>query len=311
MAEPITALVVDDEEMSRAIVAGYLSRMGYRTIGARTGEEAWRVLTEQRETVHVILLDRHMPGMDGMSFFARLKADPDLSAIPVIMQTISDAGAEIAEAIHAGVFHYLVKPYSGDLLRSVAAAAVEDYTRLKQLQGDVRSRADAMALMCDATFRFRTPQEANNLAIALSSIVPNNRRLAFGLTELLMNAVEHGNLGIGYDAKSELKMSNMLAREIESRLALPENRDKRATLHVERDDRRIVFTITDEGAGFDWTRYIDMDVFQSNATHGRGIALARMVSFDELYYAGNGNRVVGIVDLTRTEERGTGRPPAP
>ncbi|MBP2314974.1 ATP-binding response regulator [Azospirillum soli] len=299
MADPISALVVDDEEMSRAIVAGYLGRMGYRTLGAATAEEAWRILADRQETIHVILLDRQLPGMDGMEFFKRLKADPDLGAIPVIMQTVSDSSAEIAEAIQAGVFYYLIKPYAGDLLRSVASAAVEDYAHLTKLQGDVRSRNDAMALMRDGTFHFRTPQEAHNLAIAVSSIIPNTRKLAFGLMELLMNAVEHGNLGIGYEAKSELKMGSMLSGEIERRLALPENLDKTATLRVARDDARVVFTVTDQGRGFDWTRYLAVDAFRSSATHGRGIALARMVSFDELIYEGSGNTVVGVVDLAR------------
>lgn len=298
MADPITALIVDDEELSRAILAGYLGRMGYRTLGVGTAEEAWRLLADLREVVHVVLLDRQLPGMDGMDLFLRMKADPDLSTIPVIMQTISDRSAEIAEAIQAGVFYYLVKPYPGELLQSVAAAAVDHLTRLKRLQGDVRSRADAMALMRDGTFRFRTPQEAHNLAIAVASIVPNARGLAFGLVELLLNAVEHGNLGIGYAAKGALKLGNMLAREIEDRLTRPENAGKAAALHVRRDDQRVVFTVSDEGQGFDWTRYLAMDARQSTATHGRGIALARMVAFHDLTYVGNGNTVVATIDLS-------------
>ncbi len=297
MAEPVTALVVDDEEMSRAITAGYLGRMGYRTLEAGSGEEAWRILAEARENVQVILLDRCLPGMDGLALIARLKADPELAPIPVIMQTVSDSSADIVESIQAGVFYYLVKPYPGDLLRSVAAAAVEDFARLRRLRGDVRSRSDAMALMRDGTFRFRAPQEAYNLAIALSSLLPNTRKLAFGLTELLMNAIEHGNLGIGYQAKGALKLGNQLSREVEARLAHPENRDKVATLRVERDDRRITFTVSDQGRGFDWTRHMDVEVLRSDATHGRGIALARMVSFDSLTYLGCGNTVVGVIEL--------------
>ncbi len=299
MSDPITALVIDDEELSRAIVAGYLSRMGYRTLGVGTAEEAWRLLADLREVVHVVLLDRQLPGMGGMDLFARMKADPDLSAIPVIMQTISDRSAEIAEAIQAGVFYYLVKPYPGELLQSVAAAAVDQLTRLKRLQGDVRSRTDAMALMREGTFRFRTPQEAHNLAIAVASMVPSARGLAFGLVELLLNAVEHGNLGIGYAVKGELKLGNMLAREIEDRLAHPEHAGKAATLRVQRDERKAVFTVSDEGRGFDWSRYLAIDALQSTATHGRGIALARMVGFHDLYYVGCGNTVVATVDLAR------------
>lgn len=297
MADPITALVVDDEELSRSIVAGHLARMGYRTLGVGTAEEAWRLLADRREVVHVVLLDRHLPGMDGMDLFGRMKADPGLCAIPVVMQTISDRSAEIAEAIQAGVFYYLVKPYSGELLQSVVAAAVDQLTRLQRLQGDVRSRTDAMALMREGDFRFRTPQEAHNLAIAVASIVPNARGLAFGLVELLMNAVEHGNLGIGYAAKGELKLGNMLAREIEGRLARPEHAAKAATLRVRRDERKAVFTVSDEGRGFDWARYLTMDPFQSTATHGRGIALARKVGFHDLTYVGCGNTAVATIDL--------------
>lgn len=298
MANPITALVVDDEEMSRAIVAGYLGRLGYRTLVAGTAEEAWQLLAESGEAVQVVLLDRQLPGMGGMELFTRMKAHPDLATIPVIMQTISDSSAEIAEAIQAGVFYYLVKPYAGELLQSLASAAVDRHARLKRLQGDVRSRTDAMALLRDGTFQFRTPQEAHNLAIAVSSMVPHARGLAFGLMELLMNAVEHGNLGIGYAAKEELKLGHRLAREIEERLAFPENARKTATLQVRRDAARAVFTVTDEGPGFDWTHYLAMDAIHSTATHGRGIALARMVGFDDLTYLGNGNTAVATVALT-------------
>lgn len=299
MPNQVTALVVDDEEMNRVIVAGYLSRLGYATVGASDGREAWRLLRERPRDFHVVLLDRWMPGMDGMEFLALLRTDPDLSQIPVIMQTISDGTADVAEAIQAGVFYYLVKPYDGDLLRSVAAAAVEDYTRLVRLEGDVRARCDAMMLLRSGSFRFRTPKEAHNLAITLAAASPNGRRLAFGLMELLMNAVEHGNLGIGYEAKTELKASNLLGIEIEERLARPENRDKHATLDFARDDERIVFTIADQGPGFDWQRYIEVDPRGARASHGRGIALARSVSFDRIEYLGRGNMVRGVVDLAR------------
>ncbi len=302
MAEPVTALVVDDEEMTRAIVAGYLSRIGYRTLEAATIAEAWRILTDSASIIHVVLLDRRLHDGDGLDLFERMKAVPELSEIPVIVQTISDSSAEIAAAIRAGVFYYLIKPYDGALLRSVVRAAEENSGRLKTLQGDLRSRADAIALLRDARFRFRTPQEAQNLAITLSSIANTAHSLTFGLSEILMNAVEHGNLGIGFESKSILKAAGTLGREIETRLASPEHRDKYATLHVERSDHRVIFTVNDMGTGFDSSRYLTVDAFQSTATHGRGIALARMVGFDQLTYVGNGNRVVGIVNLNRPAE---------
>ena len=299
MAEPVTALVVDDEEMTRAIVSGYLARIGYRTLEAATIAEAWAILTDPAITIHVVLLDRRLDDGDGLEVFERMKTRPALAEIPVIVQTVSDSSAEIAAAIRAGVFYYLFKPYDGALLRSVVRSAEERSGRLKSLQGDLRSRADAISLLRDARFRFRTPQEAQNLAITLSTIADTAHSLTFGLSEILMNAVEHGNLGIGFEAKSVFKATGTLAREIEERLASPEHRDKYATLHVERSDSRVCFTVTDMGRGSDSSRYLTVDAFQSTATHGRGIALARMVGFDQLTYVGAGNRVVGIVNLDR------------
>ena len=297
MADPITALVVDDEEMSRAIAAGYLARMGYRTLGVSTGEAAWELLAGRREPVHMVLLDRQLPDMDGMALLARMKAEPEMASIPVVMQTASDSSADIAQAIQAGVFYYLIKPYHGDLLRSVAAAAIDDHTRLKRLEGDVRSHAGAMTLLQEGTFRFRTLQEAHNLAVAVSSALPKTRKLTFGLVELLLNAVEHGNLGIGYEAKSALKQGNRLIQEIERRLAHPDNRAKFATLRIERVPGAVTFTVSDMGEGFDWTSYLSMDASRLDAAHGRGIALARMIAFDELAYLGSGSTVVGTVRL--------------
>ncbi|CAO3423159.1 response regulator [Azospirillum endophyticum] len=305
MADAVTALVVDDEEMTRAIVAAYLSRIGYRTLEAGTKAQAWEILSTSGSKIHVVLLDRRLTDGDGLELYERMKREPHLADIPVILQTISDSGADIAAAIRAGVFYYLIKPYDGALLRSVVQAAEETTGRLRSLQGDLRSRSDAIRLLCDGSFRFRTPQEAQNLAIALSSIAATGNSLTFGLSEILMNAVEHGNLGIGFEAKGRLKASGMLVREIETRLASAEHRDKFATLHVERRDRRVAFTVTDMGAGFDFNRYLSVDASQSTATHGRGIALARMVGFDQLTFVGSGNQAVGIVNLDRTPGGGT------
>lgn len=299
MADAVTALVVDDEEMTRAIVAGYLSRIGYRTLEAETKAQAWEILSANGSAIHVVLLDRRLSDGDGLDLYERMKREPHLADIPVIVQTISDSSSEIAAAIRAGVFYYLIKPYDGALLRSVVRAAEETTGRLKSLQGDLRSRSDAIGLLRDGRFRFRTPQEAQNLAITLSSVAATAHSLTFGLSEILVNAVEHGNLGIGFEAKGRLKASGMLAREIEARLASAEHCEKYATLHVERTDSRVIFTVTDMGAGFDFNRYLSVDASQSDATHGRGIALARMVGFDQLTFVGNGNRVVGIVNLDR------------
>lgn len=55
--------------------------------------------------------------------------------------------------------------------------------------------------------------------------------------------------------------------------------------------------MTDEGNGFDWNKYLEMSPDRAFDMHGRGIAMARMLSFDDLQYQGKGNVVVGKVNL--------------
>ena len=73
----------------------------------------------------------------------------------------------------------------------------------------------------------------------------------------MRNAVEHGNLGIGYDEKASLLRSGSWREEVERRLNLSENHGKFASLTFETTEEAVVIRIKDEGEGFDWQRYLD------------------------------------------------------
>jgi hypothetical protein len=108
----------------------------------------------------------------------------------------------------------------------------------------------------------------------------------------MLNAVEHGNLGISYTEKSELVEKGTWHAEVGRRLKLPENRGKHASVTFEREPGGIALTIEDKGAGFDWQSYMGLDPARALDAHGRGIAMSRMVSFDEVVYAAPGNKAV-------------------
>jgi hypothetical protein len=113
----------------------------------------------------------------------------------------------------------------------------------------------------------------------------------------MLNAVEHGNLNISYGEKSRLIELNALESEVERRLHLPEFTQRRARLKIDRDGQSVHYVVSDEGAGFDWSPFIDMSPTRAFDTHGRGIAMSRLLSFDHLEYRGCGNEVVGSVKL--------------
>jgi hypothetical protein len=112
----------------------------------------------------------------------------------------------------------------------------------------------------------------------------------------MLNAVEHGNLGIGYQEKGQLMLDGALDQEIERRLALPEYAARQVRVDFERTPTGVSYVVRDEGGGFDPTRFLTLEPERATDWHGRGIALARMTSFDHVEYRGCGNEVQARVD---------------
>ncbi len=113
-----------------------------------------------------------------------------------------------------------------------------------------------------------------------------------GLLELIINAVEHGNLDVGYEEKSQLLENNNLEQELTNRLSLAEYTHRKVLVEVIQYGKYIQFIIHDEGKGFDCEKYFSLDKARTYHKHGRGIAIANNISFERLEYRGNGNRVV-------------------
>jgi anti-sigma regulatory factor (Ser/Thr protein kinase) len=117
-----------------------------------------------------------------------------------------------------------------------------------------------------------------------------------GLSELLINAVEHGNLGISYDDKTLFNERGTWLEEVEKRLQQEANKNKFATLEFQRGDSEIKIVVKDQGSGFDWQPYLQMSADRAMDNHGRGIAMAGMISFSRVEYQGNGKVVLAFVD---------------
>ena len=288
-------LVVDDDPVNLEIIGDFLGDQHGELSYAADGEKAWECLSQHPEQFDLVILDRMMPQLSGMEVLERIKADPRFAALPVIMQTASAAPEEIAEGLAAGAWYYLAKPYNEIALNSVVRAALKDrwnHQELARLSGESRRM---LALLQQGTFRFRSPDEARQLASALGECCPNGGGVALGLLELMMNAIEHGNLGMGYEEKSRLLADGSWQDEIERRLATPEQRARSAELTYQRQPDRLLFTIVDQGAGFDWSGYLDMDPARAFDSHGRGIVLARQMAFTALEYQGRGNIVTATI----------------
>lgn len=290
-----TLLAIDDEPKNLKLIRMYLADTDYTVLTANNGAEGWKVLTEASPPIDVILLDRMMPVMDGMAFMLKLRAHPDFAHLPVIMQTAAAETNQVAEGIRTGVFYYLTKPYDGEVLLSIVQSALQHLGAHSELRTEVRKYKRMLGLISKSDFIFQTLEEAHDLTIFLANFFPDPERMVLGISELLINAVEHGNLGITYEEKSLLNKNGRWEEEIQRRLNLPENVNKRVRVRYEKKAEDITLTIRDEGRGFEWHRYLDMDPDRATDTHGRGIAMSRLMSFDAVRYEGTGNTVTCVV----------------
>lgn len=295
--EPARVLIVDDNPHDLDLLDAHLSGEGYALERADDGLAAFGLLEREPSRYDVVLLDRNMPNLGGVSLLQWLKGNSELKSLPVILQSASDLRADVLEGMRAGAYYYLTKPYDVEMLLTVVATAARDRASYKQLQSVARRATTATRLMCAARFSLRTIDEARDVGTFVASLCPDPVNTVIGLTELIYNAVEHGNLGISYDEKTELNAVGRWEEELDRRLALPEHESKRVEVSFERDASEIRITVRDMGAGFDWRRYIEPDPARIFDTHGRGIVIARRLSFDELEYRGRGNEVVGRLGL--------------
>jgi DNA-binding response OmpR family regulator len=103
-------LVADDDPVTRELIVYKLETEGYDAVVAEDGASALVVAREQAPDI--VLLDVHMPGMSGFEVCRRMRTDPDIPRIPVIMLTASAHKADISAGFDAGAADYVPKPFS-------------------------------------------------------------------------------------------------------------------------------------------------------------------------------------------------------
>ena len=115
-------LVIDDDPVIQELVIGILKTIGLPTISALNGDEGLAKAREHK--IQLILLDNAMPGLSGVEVLRRLKAEPELASVPVIMCTGAQSNGVLSGCFAAGAIDYLRKPFaSAELSARVNAAA--------------------------------------------------------------------------------------------------------------------------------------------------------------------------------------------
>ncbi len=285
-------LIVEDDLVSQKLLQSFLKNEDFNLFLANDGEEASQLIRQKpHDFFHCIISDYLMPNKDGIQLLEELKQHAEYKKIPFILQTTANSEAEIQRGINAGAFYYLIKPITKETLISVVNAALKDFQNHKDILTTLKGIHKAFPLITDGRFEVRTIDEAKHLSSFIALLTTDPNSIGIGFLELMVNAVEHGNLGITYDEKTQLIRDSQLSEEINRRLALPENHRKFVAVDLRHNDETLVVTITDMGNGFDFENYLDFSLERAMDNHGRSIMMANKLSFDELTYLDGGRQV--------------------
>ena len=165
-----TILIIDDDESAVKMLNVYLKGHGYQTRAAYSGQEALDLI--EREVTHasrwrpwvidLVLLDIMMPGIDGYKVCLRIKDDPALQHIPVIMVTALDNIRDKVTAISFGADGYITKPY---LYEELASTVKAHLSRKAQQEALRRRQVELETLNATAM----SAQRSMNLSILIAS----------------------------------------------------------------------------------------------------------------------------------------------
>lgn len=288
---PLKVMAVDDDVMNLEILIKNLKDSGFESIGFEDGDAAWNYLSSHPEDIDVVLLDKMMPKMNGMEVLARMKQHETLSSIPVILQT-GDVGDEETKAgLNSGAYYYLEKPFDPTIMVALVNAASRDCVKKNEMLQQIKQDSSITKMIVEGRFILQTMEDARKLSAALACHAKKTEEISLALSEILVNAIEHGNLGIGYNEKSELISNLTFDDEIERRQQLPENKVKYIDVQFQRNRDTITVIIADQGPGFDWKKYLEFDPIRLSDPNGRGIAAAGLMGL-KLEYIGKGNKVI-------------------
>ncbi len=283
-------LVVEDDPDVRLLLQTLVAEEGHTVEVAVDGAAGLDAFWQFRPDL--VLSDIKMPRMDGLELLESIRAEDS----DVLFAILTGFGSEeyAVRALRHGANNYLQKPIDDtDIIPLVQkyAAVIQDRTVDVEIHEMFVVRACTLELENCLEI---IPRVADRLLRETCGAIKRADQLGvrLGLVELLLNAVEHGNLGISYEQKGHsLTTMDGLGALCRERLSDPALAARRVTVHFKMDATACEWVIVDEGAGFEWKALPDategVGLFEA---HGRGILLSR-IQFDTLEYQGPGNIV--------------------
>ena len=268
---------MEDSLTERTLLTAMATRQGLYAVQAEDAASARARVAERAPDL--ILLDIHLPDVDGLSLLSDLREE--LPFVPVVIVSSTTDPEIVDEALRLGAVNFLHKPVKLAEFQFVVNRINQVLTEQEDVQevlASVTERSTDMDIPGD-------PKLLSNVVAYLGREVVHHYPghavplpdIKLALYEALANAVEHGNLEIGYDGKdAALADTAGLPQLIAERLATPPYSERRVRISIIYRPDAVEYRVRDEGRGFDPSSF-DMEraLLNPESLHGRGLALIR------------------------------------
>lgn len=198
----------------------------------------------------------------------------------------------IFNAMSFGINHYLIQPLSVNEC-SYYIKQCEQLLRFKPtiVGTSTIHKTTEIEITTDNSFE-KIPEIANTITSQMNPLFSSfSNEIKMGIEELIINAIEHGNLSITYNQKTVALQNNSFEELIQSRSKKQEYKDRKVHILFHQEPTFDEWQIHDDGNGFDPCEIPSLSkAFEMNRLHGRGILINRF-HFDEIEYCDNGTTV--------------------
>ena len=290
-----TMLVVDPCAETWALVMEQAKLRGLSVITAPDPRVALAMI--EMAVPDILMTDLFLPDQDGLRLIREIRTRSSKTVIIAIGQ--SDQVGTVLEIVRAGAGDYLQKPLLAQELGLALDRALQHLpSSVEQVPG-IEHLSYRLVL---GTNPDHVEDCVTWLIQQTALTLPEMQRLHLRttLTELIVNAVEHGSLEILYQEKHEALSSDQFERLIEERRRHPRFARRRVVVQASHDKtrRRLRYAITDEGKGFAWSRFVATPEQPCDSRHpnGRGVFLAKAF-FPDLTYNERGTEVTFSVPV--------------
>jgi len=282
-------VIVDDELSVREILTRIVKHENLLADPYADSRTALDALRDRHDDVMLVIIDIRMPGLSGLEFMRQAAADcPDT---PFIVTSGNASKKDIIQALKQGALDYFEKPFA---VKEISASIL----KVRLLADESLKTLQVYRNLVEKRLLFRIANDINLVQSLVSGLVaeikiscriPRSQfpGMRMGLHELIVNAIEHGNLELDSELKSRSNYMDIVRR----RAAQPRFRERRVTIDVVIAANAFSCVISDQGPGFDWRALPDpTDPENLFKPHGRGVIMAGNF-FDEFFFNETGNRV--------------------